>query len=54
MKHLAVALIVIALIAADFGSDLWMDDTTDNSAALYLSIIWFWYHRDRYPKPWEK
>lgn len=30
MKHLAVALIVICLIVADFGSDLWMNDTKDN------------------------
>ncbi len=53
MKHLAVALIVISLIAADFGSDLWMNGTADNhnwamtdSFALLLAALWFWHHRE--------
>lgn len=53
MKHLAVALIVIALIAGDFGSDIWMNDTRDNrnwslasTTSLILAIGWFFHHRD--------
>lgn len=53
MKHIAVAFIVIALIAADFGSDIWMDGTDNNrawaladTAALVAAIFWFWHHRD--------
>lgn len=54
MIHLAVALIVVAYAAADFGSDLWMNGSRDNrnwgavdSVNLGLTWLWFYHHRDK-------
>lgn len=54
MKHLAVALITVAMIAADLASDLWLNGTTDdrgwattNTIVLVAATWWFWHHRDR-------
>lgn len=53
MKHLAVALIVVSLVAADFGADLWLD-AHDNHGwdvslgwGLIFAGLWFFHHRDR-------
>ncbi len=51
MKHLAVALIVIALLAADFCSHLWLDAEQAHGWAvcstwgLVYAAWWFWHHR---------
>ena len=50
MKHLAVALIVISLIAADFGADLWLGPEDNHgwdvsvTLGLFLAIFWFTLH----------
>lgn len=53
MKHLAVALIVVALIAADFLCDLLMAGkapeghgwATADSIGLVCATLWFFHHR---------
>lgn len=47
MKHLAVALIVVALLAGDFGADLWLHHADNQGwdqvagVGIVFALVWF-------------